>query len=1200
MEDIPGVELYFSNSVEELAVELASTLKRNKPADLFESQTVIIPNANLQKWLQLKLAELNGIATNLDFPFLEVGLWDLVSELTGAQYELMLGVPQLQLLLIRHFKHEELFETPDLAAYLMKEGKVLPDRLWQLSGQLSRLFLEYERNRPQIIDEWLWAREVFSEEEFAKLEREQAILYREIFGAKGFLKSHQLKWSSLVQASKALFDKSFRPQPYKRRSIYIFGPSQLSVFHRKLLCYLGRYFKIHIYSLNVCAEFWEDIQTPSEDRWFAGKMKSLNIELDEGDEFLQDVPDNPLLKAWGKPGREALKVFSDLEDECTGMEIPFQSFWLPTETPEKTVLQALQNDILNRQSWRDSEEKFDLDNSIQLAAAPGVYREVESVYSSILTNMKKNPSLKLTDIAVLVPDMEVYKAAVSKVFDGQGTKSSRPVPYSLIDSKAKTESLYARGILSILEILEGDFTRKDLFELFMNECFREAAGLEVEDINKWLKWSDELNIYREFSSLYQEEGVTSKMFTFKQGAQRLLLGKIMELEENDFSGVVPYNTSDTLDLAGAFIFYVERLAGLREEFNGAVYKASVWQEKFSSLAELFLKVPDNLNAELSVRTRLNEAFSELRQMSDRGLIVHLNTAEIGHFIKSSLDGIPASKGSYLGSGVTIASLQPMRPVPFKIIYVMGLGENEFPGNQDSNALDLRLRKRKIGDISLPEKNMYLFLETLICARQKLCLSYVSEDIRKDKQFNPSQVFHDLLDYCNQNILNHEKLKACKIPLKSADPDCFEFENNLHEWLQGSCPEKALLAAQSIPANEKEEYEQKVLPELKLLNNSGLKEAEHSEADIDLTVAQLGQFLRNPAKAILRFRFGISERDEEDPALEEDEPFSADSRFKSAFISEFLNEYLEQSFASGRPQLEELVDEMYHKLQLRSETPAALFGDLDRRAMTNEITSLMSKCKFDMLIDDLKGSGKSLHCNPGFGNILTEDPEMAFDALKFSIRGWQVSLHGSIPYVCSKDGKITDIIIPGSGIVKSVFDQRSLDSLVFWAAARLSGCAADSVGIHVMGRYGTRQGQLRLLNHPGDEQEFHMSSDRQLKEWLQGIIKDYLSGEMDMIPFSTAADTKIIIDVPGEELLYRTKSQGESNAFIIPDRLIQKHHENDFFEEFCESVLNERDRAYSFVYDRLLKIISPKVPRDVLLKLRRRFKAFNTMVRRSKK
>ena len=74
----------------------------------------------------------------------------------------------------------------------------------------------------------------------------------------------------------------------------------------------------------------------------------------------------------------------------------------------------------------------------------------------------------------------------------------------------------------------------------------------------------------------------------------------------------------------------------------------------------------------------------------------------------------------------------MRPVPFEIVYVVGLGEEHFPGSDSLPNYDLRRAERLPGDIRPAEQKRFALLETLLAARRKVYLLYNAKDIQKDK------------------------------------------------------------------------------------------------------------------------------------------------------------------------------------------------------------------------------------------------------------------------------------------------------------------------------------------------------------------------------------------------------------------------------------------------------------------------------------
>ncbi|MBU1970400.1 exodeoxyribonuclease V subunit gamma [Patescibacteria group bacterium] len=97
------IELYFSNQLDELAYKFSEVVTdevRGK-SNILEPPVVIVPNANLAKWLQLFLAGENSIFMNFRFQFLEAGLWGMLAALdAGENKPDMMDEEQLEILLL--------------------------------------------------------------------------------------------------------------------------------------------------------------------------------------------------------------------------------------------------------------------------------------------------------------------------------------------------------------------------------------------------------------------------------------------------------------------------------------------------------------------------------------------------------------------------------------------------------------------------------------------------------------------------------------------------------------------------------------------------------------------------------------------------------------------------------------------------------------------------------------------------------------------------------------------------------------------------------------------------------------------------------------------------------------------------------------------------------------------------------------------
>ena len=157
------IELYFSNQLDQLADRFSNVVTEEvrSKGNILEPPVVIVPNANLAKWLQLLLAEKNSIIMNVGFQYLEAGLWGMLAALdSGENKPEMMDNDQLKILL-RHILQNLDRSDADflpMTRYLFGEDDAeRPDdaaRLWQLSEKMAHLFKEYEFHRTDMIREW--------------------------------------------------------------------------------------------------------------------------------------------------------------------------------------------------------------------------------------------------------------------------------------------------------------------------------------------------------------------------------------------------------------------------------------------------------------------------------------------------------------------------------------------------------------------------------------------------------------------------------------------------------------------------------------------------------------------------------------------------------------------------------------------------------------------------------------------------------------------------------------------------------------------------------------------------------------------------------------------------------------------------------------------------------------------------------------
>lgn len=972
-----GLKIYFSGFQERLAERLADELTAAATRQPLTPAMVIVPNPNVAKWLKLSLTERLGVLANVEFPYLEKGLWRLTKSVAGKSWGnvTMLGKDGLRDLIAARLLAGMESATP-LTAYCQSPGGGFslsePDcarRVWQLSERLAALFREYEYNRGlsptggrerDMIGFWLddgagsflrRIRGIELNESQLAIEKAQRDLFRDLFAAGGLLDQLEAesgaRQSSLAMLARRLFADDASPPVIgeKHAPVFLFGLSQLSPFYCWLLRQLAAHRELRLFHFNVCREFWEDAETPFERR--RREIRGAGISVgDQGEEFDLSF-DNALLGAWGKAGRETVRMLAELEDDTGLGEID----WLDDDAPAPaTVLAAVQHGIRHRAG-----EPFRLpaDRSLRVAACPGRRREAETIHNSIIGNMMAG-GLDLDDIAVLVPDMAVYGPVVASVFDAGGQ-----VPYSLIDSNARIDSLFGQAVLAMLDLAGGDFTRSEVFALLGNPCVTAALGATRDDISQWLEWADTLGVFHCFDRRQRmREGLLdSENYTWQQGLRRLRMGRVIDDcgggdTNNPFAETAPHE--DMFSGGGIcdrFSIAVELLFRRLRPLAANDRPAAEWAEKLNDLIDDFTAAPDCSRQEERVRTALKSALSRFAGKSGFGAVMtaaglprpDLPLAWMREFIAAALEGIPSRRGG--SGGVTVAALAPMRPIPFKVIYVMGLNEGKFPGRDETAGLDLRGHRRMIGDVSRAEAGRYLFLETMMSAGRRLYLTYDCRDLRKDEQLFPCSVVRQLESHVNASVIDGGAAAVVpfriELPINSHARELLDAETEDDLRRQWSFNERVLgyemagvdytdaLLELTGEASRRGRLAVKLLTEMPTPRSPERTGREESVGIIKLRIKDLAEFIKDPVEGFLRCRLGFYDDrgGVAEAALTADEPLRIGDDWN--LKSKVLKKALASDTGAAADTARRLLRGEYDDSRRRSLAPEGSFAEIDR-------------------------------------------------------------------------------------------------------------------------------------------------------------------------------------------------------------------------------------------------------------------------------
>jgi len=831
--------LYTSNRLELLARDLAHNI-RAPLASPFTSEFIVVPNQSTARWLQLELASSHGIVANYTF-------------LTPRNFALLTFAAVLP----HPVEPPSPFEPESLVWVIFKslpgllgQKDFVPlknyigdnsdlRKLYQLSYRIARLFSQYVEFRPDMILDW----------DKAKGNGWQPILWRQVTDLTGerHLASQQKEFVDLARVTDTKFLRT-------AERISIFGVSALPKFYLEIFAALAAHSQISLYLLQPCAQWWGYI---SSDRETQKSLQRLGQKNRAAAEFHFERG-NRLLASLGQQGRDFLNLLHGFD-------------WTEHEHSEEiavdSLLHCVQSDIFQlNDRGADGSVKTTLaddDDSIRIHNCHSPLREMEVLQDHLLDWFQRDPTLTPRDIVVMTPDIETYAPFIRAVFESPEQESHR-IPISIADCGARSRSAIVETFLKILALPQTRFGAAAVLSILEVPAVRERFVLTEGNLGLIRSWVEKTNIRWGKDAAHRAALDLPEIadHTWQHGLNRLLLG--YALAGNDIelcNGILPFDDieGESAIVLGRFVDFLEKLFATVERLESS-RNLSDWAELLRNLLDTFFQPREQSERDYqTIRNALadlgrNEALSGFE--GDVSLDVVLE--RLTHRLNEDRAG-----SGYLTGGVTFCALKPARSIPFKIICLVGMNDHSFPRSDSWLSFDLTAQNPRLGDRSIREDDRYLFLETLISAREKLYISYTGQSIRDNSPAPPSVLVSQLLDYIEQGFKSKASgavanLVVTQHRLQAFSRDYFSGgrlfsysrENfNAGQIVRSEHPEPAPFQAEPLPDPEDD-----------------LRQ---------ISIESLADFICHPAKYFATKRLGIYLPGRE-AALQESEPFALDS------------------------------------------------------------------------------------------------------------------------------------------------------------------------------------------------------------------------------------------------------------------------------------------------------------------------------------
>ncbi len=1226
--------LYVATSPEALADKLAANIDQQQRAgDIFTATQIVVPNPYLGKWLRLRLARQHGVAINLQFGYLESTLWNMLRAVDPRDHDIepeLLDGDIYRLLVLSVLLGEDEPNLAGLRHYFKGEDDPQSRRSWRrawhLADKLGNLIRDYEYHRQDaLIQPWINNELVIGRSgeptprrsPLQEFEKGQYAVFDHIIrlkvGKRSQLNEKAGKnYKTLPQyAMEVLEVLHAKPRgEYSNpaglpvgSTLHLFGLSQISALHVHTLRWLGACFDLRLYHLNPLASRLSSQHAPCDEIHAVADRFRIRNDPEAGGIKSRHSPEDELLRVWGCAGAESLWLMGQLFVAGT-LRVPSAKRWtietLPTKkngtrsVPTTNVLGRLQQNLLGQTS---DEPKLAQDTSLQIVGCPGAMREVETVLHSILHNMQTNPALRLTDIAVLVTDMNKYRPIIQAVFD-------RPQPrvgYNLMDYPAAAVSTFGQGFLGMLDLALESFTRSRVLEVLENPCFLARLGVERAQAHNWVIWAKELGVFQGWDAAEKKERgyAASSLFGWQLGLRRLRLGKFMDTEPASlgepaprFDTILPFADLDSQDRAqlDAFSRAVDGMLPTLAKLRGKKLSGTAWADALRQLIANFLAVPEDRPEEGAVRERMLEIL-DLLPLWDHLQPTPLPLPLIREFIHDHLEAIEGRHGDHLTGGVTIAPLAALGPIPFSIIYVVGLGEDQFPGSNTLPSFDLRSAARLPGDIHPAEKARYLFLEALLAARDKIYLLWNNKDLQKDQNLLPAIPIVQLQRYLNRQVLEKE-FAVAKMTLhdrapNSLKPDPTATCHDVGRWVNETERLVALTQAGGSVVLDKKQMAEIEKRKRDRLPDFALPAAQDASSAVQaVTIKDLKAFLENPALASLRRHLHLKDDLEDEESQDEEpfvRPFLTQVRLTTQVVQKIIHDTTKVSLAEALSAWPSYFERMYEDEKLRCRAPDGDFGKADQAHLQAELQSRVTNA----LAEFLKERDPKNFCGPLLlgASATPIGAKRRFPALSLYLPSTapagaptQVTLNGQQPFVWANGKNLDILVLSHKEKIKSPKTlSKTLFEPVLFYLALLANDASFPGEVSSQSWLRGSVLNVHLFTKEKCEQYAYMFSESEAAAYLSDLVADYLNAAaFDLMPFEVIA---------GEG----KKEDDLSAAYVLPaDQACA------LAESYCERLSEKIEDALEGSqvprwYAPLLELAKAKVPDDAFDKVGKRFR-----------
>ncbi len=849
-----GIYCIQSNSLKNLRRVLIDSILKENPLPPFEQEHILVHSNGMAQWLTNGIAESMGICANIQFTLPTKFIFETYDVLlrndfkkeSENPFETRFGQDILawQIFYILNKEHRKQPVFSLIQNYLKEDHHQIKQRL--LSQTLARVYEQYQTYRADWLDSWQKGKLLLNNEN----EKWQAALW-ELLNTDPSRSALFKKYLEKIEKIKNLTVE--KPENAFKKRLVVFGLNGLSPQNMEFLIHYSNFSNVYFFIHNPTPLFWGDLihekEAAQKTVW---KNKKNTMETKE---------DN-LLALFGKQGQDALNLFYFYTENKIFQEIEYFE-----EPPKDTLLNQIKNAIFNLNQPENPVLKNN-DFSISIHQNYTPLREVEVLNNLILKELDGDPTLNPRDILILAPDIEKYSPFIDSVFGAYPKNDPRFIPYSIADRKKINTSLFLRVLKDILLIDEIHANPNQIFNILESPLVQKHFQLNLNEIHHLKNWVNAAQIRWGLSAPHRKTLYPNLSFnpenTWQKGMNRLILGFAMGEAlpwENHLA--LPLTEGLNAQPLGKLFFFIQTLEKWSAIFNEEKTIPEWGTQLKECVRDFFGEIENNENDEIrrfllkleDYIAKHHHALKLLKKEEELNSLFPIQLLREDLFNLLEEGGL---KQPFLDGKLIFATFMPMRAIPYRQIYILGLNDQDYPRKHNPLEFDLMAQYKRTGDRARVEDDRYMFLEALLAAEEKLVLSYIAQNARDNSHRAPSILLGQLQAYIEKYWGKESVKKITTLhPLHIFNSKYSEKNNPLFTY------------AKEWFSTEKENTSFHFYKEIKLHNNNPEKNNLESLEEVFL-------FLKSPLLFFYQKTFNANLNNNKNLFFEETENFGDES------------------------------------------------------------------------------------------------------------------------------------------------------------------------------------------------------------------------------------------------------------------------------------------------------------------------------------